>query len=73
MTDRPPQITQEMINLYDEYTHITLDRRAYLTKLAALAGSTAAAMAVTAMIENNKAAAQIVPANDPRIVAERVT
>ena len=29
MIDRP-KITQEMINLYDEYTHITLDRRAYL-------------------------------------------
>ena len=25
-----PKITQEMINLYDEYTHITLDRRAYM-------------------------------------------
>jgi carboxymethylenebutenolidase len=77
MIDRPPpitpKITQEMINLYDEYTHITLDRRAYLTKLAALAGSTAAAVAVTSLIENDKAAAQIVPADDPRVKAERVT
>ena len=30
MTDRTdtPKITQEMINLYDDYTHISLDRRA---------------------------------------------
>ena len=26
MTERP-KITQEMIDLYDEYTHLTLDRR----------------------------------------------
>jgi carboxymethylenebutenolidase len=76
MTDRPqiaPKITQEMINLYDDYTHITLDRRAYLARMTALAGSTAAAVAVTSLIENNKAAAQIVPADDKRVMAERVT
>jgi carboxymethylenebutenolidase len=77
MTDRPPQstpkITQEMISLYDEYTHITLDRRAYLTKLTALVGSTAAATAVTSLIEADKASAQMVPADDARLKTERVT
>ncbi|MFZ1106459.1 MAG: dienelactone hydrolase family protein [Hyphomicrobiaceae bacterium] len=77
MTDRPPHITpkptQDMIDLYDEYTHITLDRRAYLTKLTALVGSTAAATAVTSLIEADKASAQMVPANDPRLKTERVT
>jgi carboxymethylenebutenolidase len=77
MTQRPPQsapqITQEMINLYDEYTHITLDRRAYLARMTALVGSTAAAVGVTSLIEASKASAQIVPANDPRVRAERVT
>jgi carboxymethylenebutenolidase len=81
MTDRPPhttpqitrKITQEMIDLYDEYTHITLDRRAYLGKMTALLGSTAAATAVTSVIEADKAAAQIVPPNDPRLKTERVT
>lgn len=43
MTERPI-VTQDMINLYDEYTHITLDRRAYMAKLTALVGSTAAAV-----------------------------
>jgi len=72
MTDRH-QITQEMIDLYDEYTHITLDRRAYLGKMTALVGSTAAAVAMTSLIEADKAAAQIVPADDARVKAERVT
>jgi carboxymethylenebutenolidase len=72
-TNRPPQITQEMINLYDDYTHITLDRRAYLARMTALVGSTAAATAVTALIEADKASAQIVPADDPRVKAGRVT
>jgi carboxymethylenebutenolidase len=76
-TDRPPQpnpnITQEMISLYDEYTHITLDRRAYLTRLTALVGSSSAATAVTALIEADKAAAQMIPADDARLKAEHVT
>ena len=67
-----PKITQEMINLYDEYTHITLDRRAYMRKLTALVGTTAAATAVTDMIAGNKAAAQIVKADDPRVKGEMV-
>jgi carboxymethylenebutenolidase len=72
MTD-PPKITQEMIDLYDEYTHITLDRRAYLGKVTALLGSTAAAVAATSLIEADRAAAQLVPEGDPRVRAERVT
>jgi carboxymethylenebutenolidase len=68
-----PQITQEMIDLYDEYTHITLDRRAYLARMTALVGSTAAAVAVTSLIEADKAAADIVKPDDPRVRTERVT
>jgi carboxymethylenebutenolidase len=67
-----PKITQEMINLYDDYTHITLDRRAYMRKLTALVGSTATAAVVTDMIAGNKAAAQIVKFDDPRLKAAMV-
>lgn len=67
-----PRITQAMIDLYDDYTHISLDRRAYLQKLTALVGSSATALAVTAMIEADKAVAQIVPPGDPRLIEERV-
>ena len=66
-TTSAPKITQEMINLYDEYTHITLDRRAYMRKLTALVGTTAAAATVTDMIAGNKAHAQIVKSDDPRV------
>ena len=71
MTDTP-RVTQEMINLYDEYTHITLDRRAYMRKLTALVGTAAAATAVTDMIAGNKAAAQIVKSDDPRVKGQIV-
>ena len=69
---KAPKITQEMINLYDDYTHISLDRRAYMTKLTALVGSTAAAATVTDMIAGNKAAAQIVKSDDSRVKGQMV-
>lgn len=31
------QITQAMIDAYDEYTHLTLDRRRFMERLTALA------------------------------------
>jgi carboxymethylenebutenolidase len=61
-----------MINLYDEYTHITLDRRAFIDKLTALVGSTATALAVTSMIEADKAAAQMVKEDDKRLRTQTV-
>jgi carboxymethylenebutenolidase len=70
MQDRPeklPEITQEMINLYDEYTHITLDRRAFMDRLTALVGTSAGATAVASVIAGDPAAAQIVKSDDPRV------
>ena len=53
MNERPRhrKITQEMISLYDEYTHLTLDRRGFMEKLAKLAGSGAAAAAIVPMLD----------------------
>jgi carboxymethylenebutenolidase len=68
-----PKITPEMIRLYDEYTHVTLDRRGFLAKLTQLAGSSAAASAVLALLENDYAKAALVAADDPRLAAETVT
>ena len=56
-----------IIELYDEYTHRPLDRRVFLERLIALAGSAAAANAVLAVIEPNYAQAAIVDAGDSRI------
>jgi carboxymethylenebutenolidase len=67
-----PTITPEMIRLYDEYTHLSLDRRRFLRDLTRAAGSTAAALAVLPLLENDYAHAAIVAADDPRLVAERI-
>ena len=52
-----PEITQDMINAYDEYTHLTLDRRGFMEKLAKLAGSGAAAAAIVPMLAASSAQA----------------
>jgi carboxymethylenebutenolidase len=68
-----PKITQAMINAYDEYTHLTLDRRDFMRKLRALAGSGAAAAAIAPMLAANKAAAEIIPENDNRLTTTDLT
>ena len=55
-----------MINAYDEYTHLTLDRRDFMEKLTGLAGSGAAAAAIAPMLAANSAQAAIVAEDDPR-------
>ena len=52
-----PTITQAMINAYDEYTHITLDRRGFMNRLTKLAGSGAAAAAIAPMLAASSAKA----------------
>ena len=64
---------QEIIRLYDEYTHERLDRRIFMDRLAKMAGGTAAAAALVPVLKANYAKAAIVPADDPRLQTERVT
>lgn len=68
-----PTITQAMIDAYDEYTHLTLDRRGFMQKLTSLAGSGAAAAVIMPMLAANSAHATIVPEADDRLTAEDVT
>jgi carboxymethylenebutenolidase len=63
---------QNIIDLYDEYTHELLDRREFLKKLSILAGGTFAASALMPLLENNHAKAEVVPKNDPRLFAEYI-
>lgn len=70
--DAPP-ITQAMIDAYDEYTHLTLDRRGFMDKLTKLAGSGAAAAAIAPMLAASSARAAIVPADDARLKTENIT
>ncbi|ESX60873.1 dienelactone hydrolase family protein [Mesorhizobium sp. M0924] len=68
-----PAITQAMIDAYDEYTHLTLDRRRFMEQLTRLAGSGAAAAAIAPLLAANSAQAAIVADNDPRVKAEDIT
>ena len=70
---KKPVITQAIIDLYDEYTHAPLPRRVFLTRLAALAGSAAAASAILPYIETSRAQAAIIAADDVRLEGAHFT
>ncbi|GAK70163.1 hypothetical protein RRU01S_10_00010 [Agrobacterium rubi TR3 = NBRC 13261] len=72
MTDKP-NITQAMIDAYDDYTHLSLDRRKFMEKLTLLAGSGAAAAAIAPMLAASGAQAAIVPETDEQLTAQDVT
>ena len=63
---------QDIIDLYDEFTHRGLDRRVFMSRLAELAGGTAAAMAALTALRADPAGAAMVPPDDPKIAAESV-
>lgn len=71
--DTKPEVTQAMINAYDEYTHLHLDRRKFMERLTLLAGSGAAAAAIAPMLAASGARAAVVEANDERLTTEDVT
>jgi carboxymethylenebutenolidase len=64
---------QQIIDLYDEYTHTPLDRREFLARLARLTGSTAAALALVPLLEANQARAALVAPEDARLETSRST
>jgi carboxymethylenebutenolidase len=64
---------QRIIDLYDRFTHGGMNRRDFLDRLAALAGSAAAATALLPLLQNNYAQAAIVADNDPRLAVDRVS
>lgn len=72
LRDQEASMDQKIIDLYDDFTHGGMSRRSFLDKLAALAGSSAAATALLPILQNNYAMAQVVQENDPRITAETV-
>lgn len=62
---------QKIINLYDQYTHSQLNRKDFLKKLAILTGSTALALTVLPLLENNYVAAA--PFNDDELITENIS
>ncbi|MEJ2375622.1 MAG: dienelactone hydrolase family protein, partial [Pseudolabrys sp.] len=58
---------QRIVDLYDSFTHGGMSRRDFLDRLAAIAGSSAAALALLPLLQNDYACAAIVAADDPRL------
>jgi carboxymethylenebutenolidase len=64
-------MNQQIINLYDEYTHKPLSRQEFLNRLSKLAGSAAAATALLPLLDLNYAHAATI--NEDDLFTERVT
>lgn len=60
-------VRAQAIALYDRFTHAGMDRRLFMRRMVALAGSVAAAEALIGAIAASPAAAAIVPADDKRL------
>ena len=61
---------QEIINLYDEYTHKPLSRGDFLKKLSLLTGGMTAALTILPSLESNYAIAQV---SDNELFTEEIT
>ncbi len=66
-------MNQEIINLFDEFTHKPLTRNDFMTRLAKLAGGTAAAIAILPLLEVNYANAMTIAEDDDDITSEDIS
>ncbi len=66
-------MNQEIINLFDEYTHKPLSREEFMKRLVRLTGSTAAALAVLPLLEVNYAYAGTISEDDDDLIIESIT
>lgn len=57
-------MNQEIINLYDQYTHEPLSRTEFIKRLTIITGSLTAAMSILPLIEVNAANAAVTPADE---------
>ncbi len=64
---------QRIIDLYDRFTHGIIDRRDFLDNLAKIAGSSAAALALLPLLQNDYARAAMVAPDDARLAIDTVT
>jgi carboxymethylenebutenolidase len=67
------QLDPKVVDLYNEYIHTSLPRRDFLSRLAKVMGSAAAAAAVLPFIEPNYAHGRQVKENDARLTAGYIT
>jgi len=66
-------MNQDIIDLYDRFTHGHLTRRRFVDRLVVLAGGTVAANAALALLQNDYANADTIAANDPRVAASNIS
>lgn len=64
-------IRQQAIGLYDRFTHEGMDRRDFMARMTAIAGSAASAEVLIATIAARRAKATIVKPDDMRLVTSR--
>ena len=64
---------QRIIDLYDDFTHGGINRRQFLDRLAEIAGSTAAALALVPLLQNDYARAAMVAPDDTRLAVDTVS
>jgi carboxymethylenebutenolidase len=64
---------QRIIDLYDSFTHGGIDRRQFLDRLAQIAGSSAAALALLPLLQNDYARAAMVAPDDARLAIDTVS
>lgn len=64
---------KRIMDLHDEYTQGSLDRREFMKRLTVLAGGTAAAGFILPLLEGNYAQAEVVPKDDSRLSTEYVS
>ncbi|WP_316765592.1 dienelactone hydrolase family protein [Pedobacter frigiditerrae] len=62
---------QKIITLYDSYTHSQISRKDFMKKLAIITGSTALALTVLPLLENNYATAATI--DDENLIIENIT
>jgi len=66
-------MNKEIQNLYTDFRNGRIDRRAFLKKLAFITGSSAAALAIFPVLEENELKAATGPQKEPELVTEFIT
>ena len=64
---------QRIIDLYDRFTHCGMNRRVFLDRLTQIAGSSAAALALLPLLQNDYARAAMVPPDDARLAIDSMS
>jgi carboxymethylenebutenolidase len=63
---------QDVIQLYDDFTHQRISRRDFMDRVTVMTGSTTAALAMIDVVAANPAAAALVAADDKRLKTTRI-